>query len=111
MITSNTPSKHDYTALTKQQLIADFKVVVADAEALIQATAAQGGEVLANARTKAVESLNLAKEKMAEAQAVISAKSHVAADATDEYVRTHPWEAVGVAAATGLLIGLLLARR
>ena len=111
MITVNTPGKNDYTALTKQQLIADFKTVVADAEALIQATAAQGGEVLANARTKATESLNLAKEKMAEAQAALSAKTQVATDATDEYVRAHPWEAVGMAAAAGLLVGLILARR
>ena len=111
MIAETTSGKHDYTALTKQQLISDFKVVVADAEALIQATAAQGGEVLASAREKARESLSLAKEKLAEAQAAVSAKSRVAADATDEYVHTHPWEAVGVAAGIALLVGLLLARR
>lgn len=111
MITNTTSGKHDYAALTKQQLIADFKVVLADAEALIQATAAQGGEVLASAREKARESLGLAKEKLAEAQAAVSAKSRVAADATDEYVHAHPWEAVGVAAAAGLLVGMLLARR
>lgn len=111
MITENTSSKHDYAALSKQQLIADFKVVVADAEALIQATAAQGGEVLAHARTKATESLNLAKAKMEQAQAALAAKTQVAADATDEYVRAHPWESVGVAAAAGLLVGLIIARR
>ena len=110
MPTLNTPSKHDYPGLTKQQLIADFKVVVADAEALIQATAAQGGEVLTNARNKAAESLNLAKEKMAEAQSAVSAKTRIAADVTDEYVRDHPWEAVGVAAVAGLFVGLLIAR-
>lgn len=109
---ADTPSdKHDYTALTKQQLIADFQVVLADAEALIQATAAQGGELLAGAREKAKASLDTAKEKLAQAQAAVSAKSRVVADATDEYVHTHPWEAVGMAAGIGLLVGLLLARR
>lgn len=111
MMTSNLPGKHDYTALTKQQLIADFKVVVADAEALIQATAAQGGEILTNARTKAAESLRMAKQKMDEAQTALAAKTRVATDATDEYVRENPWEAVGIAAAAGLLAGILLARR
>lgn len=109
MMTETT--QHDYRALTKQQLIADFKVVVADVEALIRATAAQGGEVLANARTKATESLNTAKEKMAEAQTALSARTRIAADVTEEYVRVHPWEAVGIAAITGLLAGLLIARR
>lgn len=111
MMTENPSSKHDYMALSKQQLLADFKVVVADAEALIQATAAQGGEVLAQARTKAAESLNMAKAKMEEAQAALAARTQVAADATDEYVRAHPWESVGVAAAAGLLVGLIIARR
>lgn len=109
MITDST--QHDYRALTKQQLIADFKVVVADVEALIQATAAQGGEALAHARNKASASLHAAKEKMAEAQTALSAKTRLAADVTEEYVRIHPWEAVGIAALTGLLAGLLIARR
>lgn len=109
MITDST--QHDSRALTKQQLIADFKVVVADVEALIQATAAQGGEALAHARTKASASLHAAKEKMAEAQTALSARTRLAADVTEEYVRVHPWEAVGLAALAGLLAGLLIARR
>jgi hypothetical protein len=35
---------------SKEQLIADFKIVVADAEALIKATANQGGEALTAVR-------------------------------------------------------------
>jgi ElaB/YqjD/DUF883 family membrane-anchored ribosome-binding protein len=34
-----------------------------------------------------------------------------AARTTDEYVHEHPWGAVGVAAAAGLLLGVLIARR
>lgn len=39
------------------------------------------------------------------------AKTKEAALATDEYVRANPWESVGVAAAVGLVIGMLIARR
>ena len=39
--------------ITKEQLIADFKVVMADAEALLKATANQGGEKLTEVRAKA----------------------------------------------------------
>jgi ElaB/YqjD/DUF883 family membrane-anchored ribosome-binding protein len=31
--------------------------------------------------------------------------------ATDDYVHEHPWRAVGVAAAVGFLVGLLVNRR
>lgn len=35
----------------------------------------------------------------------------VAAKAADDYVRANPWAAVGLAAALGLLLGILVARR
>jgi ElaB/YqjD/DUF883 family membrane-anchored ribosome-binding protein len=30
---------------------------------------------------------------------------------TDDYVHEHPWNAVGMAAAAGLVVGILLARK
>lgn len=97
--------------VTKEQLINDFKVVVADAEALIKATAGQGGEAVAAMRAKAEESLAVAKEKMSEAQAVLLTKARAAAKATDEYVHVNPWQAIGVGTAVGVVIGLLIGRR
>lgn len=97
--------------VTKEQLIDDFKVVVADAEALLKATANQGGEKLAEVRAKAEESLRVAKDKMAEAQAALLVKTKAAAKATDVYVHENPWRSVGVAAGVGLVIGLLIGRR
>jgi ElaB/YqjD/DUF883 family membrane-anchored ribosome-binding protein len=101
----------DISDVTKQQLINDFKVVVADAEALLKATAGQGGEAVAAARAKAEASLDEAKAKMADAQAALRVRTKAAARATDEYVHTHPWQSIGVAAGAGLVIGLLIGRR
>jgi ElaB/YqjD/DUF883 family membrane-anchored ribosome-binding protein len=97
--------------VTKEQLITDFKVVVADAEALLKATANQGGEKLAEVRAKAEESLMVVKARMADAQEALLVKTRAAAKATDVYVHENPWNAVGVAAALGLLIGFLVGRR
>ena len=97
--------------VTKEQLIDDFKVVVADAEALLKATANQGGEKLAEVRAKAEESLRVAKDKMAEAQAALLVRTKAAAKATDVYVHENPWRSVGAAAGVGLVIGLLIGRR
>jgi ElaB/YqjD/DUF883 family membrane-anchored ribosome-binding protein len=97
--------------VTSEQLIADFKVVVADAEALLKATANQGGEKLAEVRAKAEESLRVVKVRMAEAQAALLARTKAAAKATDAYVHENPWKAVGIAAGVGLVIGLLIGRR
>ena len=100
----------DPSDVTKQ-LINDFKVVVADAEALLKATAGQGGEAVAAARAKAEASLDEAKAKMADAQAALLVRTKVAARATDEYVHTHPWQSIAAAAGVGLVIGLLIGRR
>jgi ElaB/YqjD/DUF883 family membrane-anchored ribosome-binding protein len=99
------------TTVTKEQLISDFKVVIADAEALIRATANQGGEAVVNLRAKAEESLAVAKVKLNEAQDALVEKGKIAAQATDDYVHEKPWHAVGIAAGIGLVVGLLIGRR
>lgn len=97
--------------VTKEQLIADFNVVVADAEALLKATANQGGEKLAEVRARAEESLRVVKARMVDAQEALVVRTKEAAKATDVYVHENPWQAVGVAAGLGLLIGFLIGRR
>lgn len=101
--------------VTKEQLIADFRVVAADAEALLKATANQGGERLIEVRARAEESLKVAKARMAETQAAMLGKTRVAARATDFYVHENPWRiigaAAGVAAVVGVVIGLFIGRR
>ena len=47
MNANNTSANAESPTVTKEQLIHDFKVVVSDAEALLKATAGQGGEALA----------------------------------------------------------------
>ncbi len=97
--------------VTKEQLIADFKVVMADAEALLKASANQGGEKLAEVRARAEESLRAVKARMAETQTALLARTKAAADVTDAYVHENPWKAIGVSAGLGLVIGLLISRR
>ena len=99
------------TTVTKEQLISDFKVVIADVEALIKATANQGGDAVVNLRAKAEESLAAAKVKLGEAQDALVEKGKIAAQATDDYVHEKPWHAVGIAAGVGLVVGLLIGRR
>lgn len=99
------------TTVSKDKLVQDLKIVIADAEELLRATASQAGEKAAQAREKIQDSLHKAKIKLAEAEEVVIDKTKQAARATDEYVHEHPWRAVSVAAGIGLIIGLLISRR
>jgi ElaB/YqjD/DUF883 family membrane-anchored ribosome-binding protein len=96
---------------SKQKLVADLKVVVADAEELLRATASQAGEKVSVARERIQASLATAKVKLADAERVLLERTKDAAKATDEYVRDNPWQAVGIAAAAGLVLGVLISRR
>ena len=111
MSTQNLSAETDPAEVTKAQLIHDFKVVVADAEALLKATAGHGGESIAAMRAKVEASLAAAKEKMIDAEVALVARTKAAAKATDEYVHVHPWQAIGIAASVGVVIGLLIGRR
>lgn len=99
------------TAQTRDKLVADLKLVVADAEDLLKITAGQAGDKVAVAREKIQASLEQAKAKLAAAEAAARDKAKLAASATDEYVHQNPWRAVGVAAGVGLIIGMLIGRR
>lgn len=111
MTSQTTSPAADPAAVTKEQLIEDFKVVVADAEALLKATAGQSGEAVSAMREKVQASLAAAKAKMTDAEHALVERTKAAAKATDEYVHVHPWQAIGVAAGVGLLVGMLIGRR
>ncbi len=98
-------------AETKDQLVANLRRVVSDAEDLLAATAGQTDTRIAELRSRARENLLLARERLADADAAMRARARQAAAATDEYVHDNPWSSIGAAAALGILIGVLLGRR
>ncbi|MCF8185553.1 MAG: YqjD family protein [Sulfuritalea sp.] len=93
------------------QLMKDFKSVVADVEALLKATADTGGDKLAEVRARAEASLDAVKATIGDTQESVLAKTKEVAKATDDYVQENPWRSIGLAACVGLVIGLLISRR
>ena len=98
----------DGETTSKERLIADLKTLVGDAEELLKATASQAGERISVARQKIEQSLVEGKKALADAEATLLKKSKECAEIADDYVRENPWGAVGIAAAAGLAIGLLI---
>lgn len=94
-----------------EKLLRDLQAVVEDAEALMQATAAQTGERIDTVRSRARESLKQARSRLMEAEGEAMEQVREVAANTDEYVHENPWQAVGAAAGIGLLLGLLISRR
>jgi ElaB/YqjD/DUF883 family membrane-anchored ribosome-binding protein len=93
------------------QLVADLKTVMQDAEALLKATSTLTGEKIQEVRARAEESLRQAKTRLTEVEEEAMRRAREIAEAADEYVHENPWQSVGIAAGIGLVLGLLLARR
>lgn len=97
--------------VTADQLIDDLQTVIRDAEGLLRATAAQGGEKIQEVRTRAEESVRQAKDRLAGIEKETIERAQALAGDANEFVRNNPWQAVGIAAGIGVLLGLLLSRR
>lgn len=74
----------------------------------IAAIAAEAAELL---KDTSGHNLRRAQEALARARAAIRSGASEAAQTTGEVVQSHPLQALGIAAAVGLLAGVLLARR
>lgn len=96
---------------TRERLAADLRAVVEDTQKLLEATAGQAGEKIAAARARAEETLRSARARLGELGEAGAEKAKAAAKATDAYVHDNPWQAVGIAAGVGFLVGLLVGRK
>ena len=101
----------DMTNNSKQKIVSDMKVVVSDAEEILRATAGVAGEKMVDLREQIADRLHDAKMRLADAEAALVDKTKAAARATDDYVNENPWQAVGIAAGVGLLLGIIIGRR
>ena len=95
----------------RDKLMDDLRSVIQDAEAWMR----HGGQVTSEefkaAKAKFERTLHNAKDDLVRLEETVVEKTKEAAKATDEYVKENPWKAVGLGAAVGVVIGMLIARK
>ncbi len=101
----------EFTASQREKLMADLRVVVADAEELLKLTADDVSEGTAGLRERLQQRLSDARHNLLTLQATATEKAKVAGRAADDYVHEHPWQSVAIGAAVGVVVGLLIGRR
>ena len=99
----------------KGQLAEDFDAVVNEAEQLLKSVAHAGADEAGALRASVEQRFAAASARLAKLREEALGQAGAAAKATDDYVHASPWQAVGIvaaiAAAAGLVAGVLLARR
>ncbi|WP_341675293.1 DUF883 family protein [Niveibacterium sp. SC-1] len=95
----------------KESLAANFKGVVNDTGHLLKAVAASGADELAATRDRVSARLSDAQSSIADARLQVAESAKASAVAVGVYARIHPWQIIGLSAATGFVTGLLFSRR
>lgn len=95
----------------KDVLVNDLKTVAADADRLLNDAVAAGRSGVSGARARIEARMDAAQLRLHDARLAVAARARQAAGATNGYVSENPWKAIGIAAAAGLVVALLLRRR
>lgn len=96
---------------TREKITSELKNVIREAEDLLKGNARQAESTLLSAKDRIEANLNAMRKGLGQAQESIVQHSRDAAESTDDYVKNHAWQAVGVGALAGLVVGLLVGRR
>jgi ElaB/YqjD/DUF883 family membrane-anchored ribosome-binding protein len=107
----STPARNPTGGAAPSGIAQEFQNFVADMEDLIEASTGLTGDDLARAKGKLYARVAAARAVIEEMPASISARARNTVKVADGYVREQPWQAIGISAAVGALIGFLLGRR
>ena len=85
--------------------------LMADVQELLGRVAHVADPEVIRLRAKVADALSTAKASIAQGSDSVRRHARDAVSAGDSYVHDQPWQAIGVAAAAGLVVGFLVARR
>ena len=92
-------------------LRAELKSLADTLEEVLSSSGDKSKEELGKSRSKAEHALKESRARLGETSDVIARQTREAAAHADKYVRDNPWTGVGIGAAVGVVLGVLLSRR
>ena len=89
----------------------EIKNLLADVEELVARIADMQDADLERVRDKVQRAVDAAKQSFSEGADSVRRQAQGVADSADDYIRESPWQALGIAALVGAVVGMLLTRR
>jgi ElaB/YqjD/DUF883 family membrane-anchored ribosome-binding protein len=89
----------------------EIKNLLADVEDLMARIADLKDADVVRVRTKVQRAVNATKQSLADGADAIRQRAQNVASTADDYVRESPWQAIGIAALVGAVVGILATRR
>lgn len=91
-------------------LIEEFHTLIGDTERLLKHTQDTAGGQTAELRSKLNANIERARSLLKEQEGSLREQGQAAIQCTEQYVHTHPWQSIGIAAGVGFLLGLVTRR-
>ncbi len=101
----------DSTEDARNKMVDEFSAVLTEAEDMLKRAASETGDKAKDLRSQDEAKLLNAKLRMQELQGQAVDRAKETARMTDDYVHDNPWQAIGIAAVAGFVVGLLMNRR
>jgi len=95
----------------KAAATAEIKNLIADVEDLMARIADLKDADVTRVRNKVQRAVDATKQSLADGAEAIRQHAQSAANTADDFVRDSPWQAVGIAALVGAVVGILATRR
>jgi ElaB/YqjD/DUF883 family membrane-anchored ribosome-binding protein len=89
----------------------EIKNLIADVEELMVRIADLKDADVVRVRSKVQRAVDATKQSLADGAETIRQHAQDVASTADDYVRDRPWQAVGIAALVGAVVGILATRR
>lgn len=89
----------------------EIKSLIADVEDLMARIADLKDADVVRMRGKVQRAVEAAKQSLTDGADAIRQQAQKAAGTADDFVRDNPWQAVGIAALVGAVVGILTSRR
>ena len=95
----------------RERLMNDLKSAIGDAEQWLTHAGSSAAASADEVKAKFQDTLRTAKTDLLKLEDSVLARGKLAARATDAYVHDNPWKSVGLVAAAGIVVGMLIARK
>jgi len=89
----------------------EFRDLFSDIQHLMQKLGNDVDPAIVQLRAKIESAMSATKDAFAKEQSRLTRHARNAVQGGDQYVRAQPWQAVGIAALAGLVVGIVVGRR
>ncbi|MEQ9887722.1 DUF883 family protein [Pectobacterium zantedeschiae] len=94
-----------------EYLRAELKSLADTLEEVLSTSSDKSKAELDKLRNKAESALKETRNRLSDTGERIASQTKEAVESADDYVRQNPWTGVGIGAAVGVVLGVLLSRR